>query len=223
MSSFSIRFDTDALTRELTDTARRQIPFATAKALNATANDMQAGIRNQVTGRGFVIRSDNSARWLKQQIRRNPGEDFATKRQQVARVRIQDQGRASLLSLIDQGGQRTSRFAVSGAGTQVAVPVRRTPAQRIPRTQFPAALQLKATPKGQIKGARGAFVVKTKAGDTLVLQRTGKRKVQLRFVLERAVGVRPRQFFAPIAEKVALGRFNQNLDYALREALRTAR
>lgn len=216
-----IRFDTDPFVRFLDDTKRKQVPFAAANGLNATANDMQNGIRNAVTGVGFVIRSDSSRQFLRRQIRRNPGQDFANKRNLVARVRIQNKRKASLLSLIDQGGERTSRFAITGAPS-LPIPARTVPTDKIARSLYPAKLNLQA--KGQqLKGAKRTFIVKTKGGDTLVLQRKNKRTVRTLFVLERKADVRARDFFAPTAERVALGRFEGNFERAFANALRTAR
>jgi hypothetical protein len=223
--SFSITFDTDELRKELRDIGARQMPFALANALNATANDMQAGIRNVVTGRGFVIRAESSRQFLRNQIRREPGQDFANKRNPVARVRIANKGRASLLSLIDQGGTRASRFAIPGSnGQSLPIPARQVATATVSRALYPGKLALKATKGGAgARGAKRTFVVKTKAGDTLLLQRRGKRSVRTLFVLNSQAKVPGRQFFAPMAEKVALGRFDQNLDFALRQALKTAR
>lgn len=224
MTGVSVSFDADALVRELTDTARRQMPFALANALNATANDMQQGIRNAVTAsRGFVIRSGTSRAFLQRQIYRSRGEDFATKRSPVARVRIANNGRSSLLSLIDQGGTRESRFPLVGAGgTDLPIPARQAPTDKVARTLYPGKLDLKRYGQ-QVKGARRTFVVRTKAGDTLLLQRRGKRSVRTLFVLERSAQVPAKNFFAPTAERVALTRFDSNLERSLLRALETAR
>lgn len=238
--SFSITFDTDELRKELRDVGARQMPFALANALNATANDMQAGIRNVVTGRGFVIRSEGSAQFLRRQIKRERGQDFATKQFPVARVRIASSAsgrKASLLSLIDQGGSRFSQFAIGSGATFGPSSVvigfqqgsRRQTMNAIPRGLFPKNTGLQerrnisgAFAKGSLKGKRGTFAVRTGPQSGLVLQRQGG-KVRALFAIKPRVRVAARNFFAPMAEKVALGRFDQNLDFALRQALKTAR
>ncbi len=225
--SRTITFQTDNFVRFLNDSVKRQMPFALANALNATANDMQAGIRNAVTGRGFTIRSETSRQFLRNQIRRNPGEDFARKSRLVARVRIADRGRASLLSLIDQGGERGTQLAIGAAtqGNNLPVPARVNPSDKVSRTLYPAKLNLQNVGKSgkALRGDRRTFVVRTKDGETLLLQRRGKRKVRTLFVLERSTRVRARQFFSPLAESVALGRFPENFERSLLQAIRTAR
>lgn len=226
MTFVSITVDDTNFRRFIGDTLKRQLPFATANALNATANDMQQAVRNAVVGsRGFVIRSDNSRRFLQNQIRRNPGEDFARKTNLVARIRIQNKGRSSLLGLIDQGGQRSSRFSLgpATAGDDLPIPVRATPTATVSRSLYPGKLGLQSRGGKALKGAKRTFVVRTKAGDTLLLQRRGKNRIRTLFVLERKADVRPRQFFAPAAERAALTRFDGNLERALDRALRTAR
>lgn len=228
MTQPTITFDVGPMVRFLDDTRVRQMPFALSLALNATANDMQRAIRNRVEGgRGFTIRSNASRQFLLRQIRRNRGEDFATKRSLVARVRIQNKGTgsASLLSLIDQGGLRTSRFAIDPSITQakdLPIPQRATPTAKISRTLYPGRLNLKRTGKA-LRGDRRTFVVKTATGDTLLLQRRGKRVVRTLFVLQRSANMRARNFFAPAAESAAITRFDLNLQAGLRRALETAR
>lgn len=227
MTSPTIVFHTDNFVRFLSDSAKRQVPFALANALNATANDMQRAVRNLLQGgRGFTFRTEGSRQFLLRQIRRNPGEDFARKTRLVARVRIANNRKASLLSLIDQGGERSARYAISPTteGRDLAIPQRPTPASRIPRTLYPAKLNLRPTKKGKgLRGDRRTFTVRTKSGDLLLLQRQGRKKVRTLFVLERSASMRPRNFFAPAAESAARTRFNGNFERAMQHALRTAR
>jgi hypothetical protein len=227
VTGIQFRFDIDPLVRELQDTARKQVPFALSLALNTTANDAQQAVRNRIQGgRGFTIRSEGSRQFLLRQIRRTPGEDFATKRNLVSRVRIQNSQKpgSSLLSLIDQGGVRSSRFAIAAAtrGADLPIPVRSTKTASVSRSTFPGKLNLQQ--RGQtVRGAKRTFVVRTKSGDTLLLQRHGKRKIRTLFVLERAATLRARNFFAPAVESAALTRFDGNLQRAMIQALKTAR
>lgn len=227
MSDLRITFDIDPLVREVRDTYLKQVPFALSLALNRTANDGQQAVRNRIQGgRGFTIRSDSSRQFLLRQVRRNPGQDFATKRDLVARLRIQNTQKPgpSLLSLVDQGGVRGSRFVLSPVtrGNNLPIPVRRSASGAVPRSTYPGRLNL--TQRGKtLRGDRRTFVVNTKGGDTLLLQRYGKRKIRTLFVLERQATVRARNFFAPAVESVAGTRFNQNLTEAMAQAIRTAR
>lgn len=227
MSAVQITFDETQFTRFVNDAVKRQVPFAMANALNTTANDMQQAIRNRLQGgRGFTFRSEGSRQFLLRQIRRSPGEDFAKKSSLVARVRIANNRKTSLLSLIDQGGQRTTRFSLGAAaeGKDLPIPQRPTPTARIPRTLYPAELNLKPTAKGKgLRGNRRTFTVRTKSGDTLLLQRKNRGQVRTLFVLSRSATMRPRNFFAPAAESAALTRFDGNFERALMQAIRTAR
>lgn len=228
MTNPTITFDIGPMVRFSEYTRQRQYPFALSLALNATANDMQQAIRNRVEGgRQFTIRSSQSRQFLLRQIRRNRGEDFATKRSLVARVRIQNSGKrgSSLLSLVDQGGLRTTRFAIDASITQakdLPIPQRPTPTAKVSRTLYPGRLNLKRTGKA-LRGDRRTFVVKTATGDTLLLQRRSKRVVRTLFVLQRSANMRARNFFAPAAESAAITRFDINLQAGLRRALETAR
>lgn len=225
-----IHFDSAALVRELNDLGKRQAPFAIANALNSTADDVQNAEQNVVaSSRTFVIRSENSRRFLARQIRRNRGSDFANKRKLVSAVRIQSSGRASLLSLIDQGGVRTSRFAL-GSGHElndpvVPVPAREHPRAALARSLYPKNLKLRNRGKfwKSIKGEKRTFVVRTKGGTQLVLQRQGKDRVRTLFVVKPDVDVRPKNFFGPTAQRVAVARFDANLEAAFIAAVRTAR
>lgn len=224
MTDIAITFNVEGLVRELRDTGRRQMPFALANALNATADDIQQAARNAIVGsRSFTFRTGSSRQFVLRQVRRNRGEDFATKRSPVARVRLANNGRTSLLSLIEEGGTRQSRFVLDTREQKnVPVPARAVPTDTVPRTLYPRKLDLRATGQ-QVKGARRTFAVRTAAGDTLVLQRQGKAKVRTLFVLQRQVQVPAKRFFAPVAERTALTRFDTNLERALRRALETAR
>ena len=249
MTHATITFDIRNLTAYLEDDRKRQVPFALARALNATALDMQAAIRNVVTGRTFTIRSEASRTWLRNSIKIER-TDRATKSNPVARVRIAQPGkgggRAGLLGFLEEGGVRFSQYAIGSGATfgpsSVAVPIRSTPLERIPRSLYPSMTGLQerriiegGLSKGALKGKRRTFAIRTGAGVGLILQRKGKagktrrapgeRDPQLKvlFAIKPRVTVPGRAFFFPTAERIATARFEANMDAALAFAIRTAR
>lgn len=235
----SITFDIDPLMRELSDTGKKQVPFALALALNRTAEEMQEAVRQRIFARGFVIRSAATARFLSNaiKIRRS---DRATKTQFRAAVRIESSGkgggRAGLLGFLEEGGVRYSQFAI-GSGVvfgpgSVAVPIRPTPSTQVPRNLYPAQTGLQerrsisgGLTKASLRGKRRTFVVRTRPGEGLVLQRTGpgRRDTRALFVIKPRVRVQGRRFFFVTAERTAIERFDVNMDGFMRAAIRTAR
>lgn len=239
MTNVSITFDVDALTKELQDSVKRQIPFAMMMTLNRTAEEMQERIRQRIYQRGFTVRSAASARYLSNSIRIRRS-DRATKTSPSARVRIEPQGngggRAGLLGFLEVGGPRSSQFAVGSGATfgpgSVVVPQRSSPMEMIPRALYPSMTGLQerraidgSLSKGSLKGKRRTFAVRTKPGQGLILQRTGKGKRDTRvlFVVKPRVQVEGRQFFFSTAERTARERFEINFAGFMALAIRTAR
>lgn len=235
----SITFDVNALTAELRDTAKRQIPFAMAMALNRTVEEMQERIRQRMFQRGFTIRTASSARWLANSIKIRR-DDRATKTNPVARVRIESPGRgggrAGLLGFLEGGGVRFSQYAI-GSGTvfgpsSVAVPLRQPDSQVMPRNLYPSQTGLQerraidgGLTAGSLKGKRRTFAIRTKPGQGLILQRTGKgqRDTKVLFAIKPRVQVQGRDFFFPTAERTARERFEVNFAGFMAMAVRTAR
>lgn len=239
MTSPVITFDVNALTRELQDTAKRQVPFAMALTLNRTVEEMQERIRQRIFQRGFTIRSAAGARFLTNSIKIRR-DDRATKTNPVARVRIESPGkegrRAGLLGFFEGGGVRFSQYAI-GSGTvfgpsSVAVPLRSPDSQVMPRNLYPSqtGLQERRTIEGglskaTLKGKRRTFAIRTGPQQGLILQRTGKgqRDVRVLFAIKPRVQVEGRHFFFPTAERTARERLEINFAGFMALAMRTAR
>jgi hypothetical protein len=239
MQNLSISFDVDPLVKELADTRQRQMPYAVMMTLNRTAEEAQEAIRQRIFQRGFTVRSAITARFLANSIKFSRG-DRATKTSAVARLRIEPPGkgggRSGLLGFLEEGGVRFSQFAIGNGATfgpgSVAVPVRRTPTEQIPRNLYPSQTGLQerrsiegGSTAGRLKGKRGTFAVRTKAGEGIILQRTGpgKRDTRVLFVIKPRVRVEGRHFFFPTFERTVLARFEVNLLAFMGHAMRTAR
>lgn len=229
----------EPLFRELDLTQHQQVPFALANALNRTVEEGQQAIRDRLFMRGFTVRSARSAKFLADSIRFSRG-DRARKDKPSATLRIQPPGkgggRSGLLGFLEGGGVRFTQFAI-GSGSvfgpsSIAVPARQTPMEQIPRNLYPSQTGLQETRsiagkfnKGRLRGKRGTFAVRTKPGEGLVLQRTGpgQRDTRVLFVIKPRVKVEGRHFFYSTFERVALERFDINMQAFMAQAIRTAR
>lgn len=239
----------DPLVKELDDTAKRQIPFARMLAVNKTTGQAQDAIRNRIFARGFVVRTAQSANWIRHSIKWF-GADRATKDNPRAILRIDPPGkgfgRSGLLGFLEEGGVRYSSFAI-GNGTvfgpgSVAIPLRSNPMEVIPRSDYPKMVGLQERrsisgkfTKGRLRGRRGMFAIRTKVSpmgnEGMVFQRTGPGRivggkdldVRPRFAIKPRVQVKGRQFFYSTFEQTIRDRFSDNLTEAMARAMRTAR
>lgn len=165
----------------------RSARFATAKALNATANHAQTAIREGLTG--FTLRRKV---FVQRTIFRDRATDFAGKAQLKAVVRVDP--RRDFLAQHEEGGRKTPV-----AGRSVAIPlpaVQPDPSVVVPRRLRPSKLQ------GDVRR------ITTAAGVFLVRNRPGRGKGGLRgwrteflYRLKPSVPLRPRLRFLENAEK----------------------
>jgi hypothetical protein len=258
----NINVDTDALIANLHERYHNQLPFAVSKGINQTAKDIQAAIRAKLT-QTVVTRTPKSTAWISRLVKINRG-DWATKESLVARVAIGPRGFSegdakTLLPMVDQGGVRTSRMQIGHgaifAQGSVAVPLRTSVMEVIPRYMYPSALGLQAirsiggtgeaatfrAGRGKhsrrkvkqrlagmlMKGTNRTFLIKTKKGEGLLLQRTGpggrggKGQITGRawFIIKPSVTVHARRFFHPTAQATAKGVLTRNLQDALALAM----
>lgn len=242
---FIVTLHTDPLVAHLGDLRSRQLPFATALALNRTAEEGQAAVRARIFQRGFIVRSAQSARFLARSVKFGRG-DRATKDRLSATVRIEPPGRgggrSGLLGFLEEGGVRFSQFAIGSGQTfgpsSVAIPARggksplKGPMDSHPRNLYPSMTGLQERrsisgkfTKGALRGKRGTFAVRTGPQEGLVLRRTGpgKKDVQTLFVIKPRARVEGRRFFGSTMERIAMERLALNLQEFLAFAERTAR
>ena len=197
--ALTVELETSEALRALDDLRRRQVPFATARALTQTAADAQRVIRSELPDR-FVIRS----RWLEQGIR----TERATKREPVSVVYSRD----PFMVEHETGGRRRGRKGVR------AIPraIRKTPKQRITPARRPAAiLKRKRTYVGPIREG---------SSTEAIFQRVGKSGRRLLYVLEpRPVKIAARWGFGDTAAKTARRVWARNFGRAFAQAIRSAR
>lgn len=239
MINISFSLNVDSLVHELTDTGKRQVPFAMALALNRTAEEMQVGIRREIPLHGITVRSAVSARFLANSIKITRA-DRASKSNLVARVRIEPPGkgggRAGLLGFLEGGGVRFSQFAIGSGATfgpgSVVIPMRQTPGESVPRNLYPSQTGIQerraiegGKTKGALRGKRGTFVIRTGPQQGFVMQRMGKgrRDIHALFTIKPRINVPGRHFFFPPAERIARDRLMINFAGFMDHAMRTAR
>lgn len=197
-----------------------QIGFATSKALNVTANDVQAEIQRGLEGRfilrrrGFVLRT----------IKIDPRER-ATKYDLRAVIRVDPQ--RNILAKFEAGGVKRAR-----SGRRLAVPdeARRKRTDIVPAALRPKALKLRLhrtkAGKVQFKGEQRTFLVEKSTFSSGILQRVGRgrgSRVRVLYWFQRGVLLDPLLRFETTARRVVAQRFNVNFAEAMRLAIETAR
>ncbi len=198
-----IRVDIQGLdaTKTNLSSLAKQIPFATALALTRTAKEVQreeiAHIRTAFTVRGS---------WLREGGRFGVGIIPASKENLAAVI----ESRAPWLEVHEEGTTRTPE------GAHFAIPqkdIRRTKTQVIARSQRPKAL-------------KRAFMIETKKGVPLLLQRVGRGKRSILRVMYQLTGqarIDPRLRFMETGRAVVERVWRRIFSEALDRAIRTAR
>lgn len=177
----------------------KQVRFAAAQALTKTAQDVQQEVRRQLPER-FTIRTP----WLAQGIRIIP----ATPTKLESAVVVKDE----FMAVQETGGDKQS---ISGKAMGIPVGARPTPMSVTRPSQFPGALLSKA----------GYFIAPIAKGSKTngVWKRTGKGRLQLMYVFEQKIYLKPRFGFLETSRKVAMDRMPKRFAEALRQALATAK
>lgn len=243
---FGVRFDVEAMGRDLDVIARKQLPFAMALSLNRTMEEGQSAVFDRMSYMsGLTIRTEQSRNWLMRQVKFFRG-DRATKEKLEAILTINPgagsggeetgsfRGR-SILAFLEQGGERVGlRPFGDGSvfGPSVVVPIRAWAFATVPKSLYPINLGLQprrkiegGLGKASLRGTRRTFVLKTGPDLGLVLQRTGKGKRDTRvlFFIKSKVSVKGRHFIIPTIEQTFRDRLPQNFEGFFRYALSTAK
>jgi len=214
----------------LLDSASRQLPFATATAINSTATDFQAAERAGIAARFTVRRAQFILRTVK--IARG---DFATKRKLEARVAI-DPTR-DVLAKFERGGQKRPR---GQDPLSVPIEARRTRTGLVRRAETAARLGFpKGTRRLSRAGRARTFLVASvgifrRRGPRHRGQRappTGRRKpslfgdpgLQVLHIFRESVPIPPDLRFVLTARRTLHLRWAHNFARAWDHALRTAR
>ena len=168
--ALNIRDDIKRATRRLTDIEKRQIPFATAGAINDTLFDVRKQIVGVTGPRSFDLRN---RRFLGVAMRM----EFASKRTLKGAV-FDRLGRASL-ALHARGGTKRPR------GQHIAIPSRELEGKRT----IGGAIRKALRPRQVLSkaGRRQAFRVTFRSGQEAIVRRKGKKPspLQVLYLLER--------------------------------------
>lgn len=216
----------------------RQLPFATANALNQTAKDVQAAIQKSIAAK-FTLRQP---RWLLQGVKI---EQFVKKSSAQFAITVKLDASRQLLAKFEEGGEKTA----GDPNRPIAIPsgnVRPNFQLLPPRGLYPAALGL--TPYRQIAGgfklhgarhvtAHGVVQLKGKQRTFVltkqmfgvrtggVYQRIGPGKDDVRllwtYVSREPIPARP--FFYDAGRKAIAENWPKNFNAAWSRALATAR
>lgn len=203
----------DILVATLNGTAR-QLPFAMARSINATAKDVKKAQTNRIL-QVFTIRRRSFA---SRAVKIKP---FARKDRLEAHVKIEPPGgqaRADIFAKFEKGGTKRPR------GQHLAIPrgAKRGKTGIVTRANRPRALGLQR--KGRtIRGRKRTFIIP----DVGIFQRTGRgrgrSKVRLLYSFHRQVPIDRRLRFVATAEKVVPRVFPGHFRTEFARAVRTAR
>ena len=230
MFTITIKSDLDKLSRTLTDLQRKQLPFATARALNETIKVMEAE-----TIKLMQNRFDSPTKWTLGAFRTIP----ATKARQTATLLLKDRAGGSdvaneYLRLQEQGGTAKPmppRFG-TGSGQALVKPVG-LKLNAFGNLPFKALQKAKAKPNtfiGKVNGVGGLWQRpkpfkaprgKARAMDGAVAKFRGRLKLLVRFQPSRSYT--KRFGYRKNVEAVARRTFVAAMPAALAYALRTAR
>lgn len=221
----------------------RQLPFATANALNRTTEETQTRLQQAIHMR-MAVRSAASAQFLERLVKVLRG-DFATKAKLSTRISVTgpegDEGRADVLTRHIEGGVHTVAGGPLSSFFIPADALRPTRMSIVERSMYPKNLRLMdrkdivgtlhakhhvtATGAVQIKGKQRTFVLLEKGtGRPLgVYQREGPHDIQILWFYTRRVVDPARWDFYGIAQRTFLERFPINMEGMYRAALATAR
>lgn len=232
-TTFSVAEQVKRVRGTLDALGQTQLPFATAKAINATLLEVQR-VELASINRAFTVRRPDFAK-RSVKIER---ADFATKKNPVGRIGIQGD-RADVYAKFEAGGTKAPR-----AGQHVAVPitgslVKRNARSIVPRELRPAQLGQSLTVRvferrfKKDPSHSGLFAVdrvaeaqaqRLKGQGKRVGKRIASRAVpRLLYALPSTVPITRRLDFVPTARAVVGSAFVPNLRAAVAEALRTAR
>jgi hypothetical protein len=191
---------------------QNQLPFAMAKALTKTAQDVQAKVIAGLPSQ-FTLRT----KWYQPNTPYGFKIEKATKTNLSAKVYT----KAPWMQLQETGGVKQvpgKRLAIpflekQGSRPGIAFGVKRTKRDLIMKSQKPQALGSKA------------FILKGKKGDLLAM-RTGRGKrsiLRILYALEPKANIKARLYFAETAQQVVDQKWRPNFEEAIAYALRTSK
>lgn len=236
---FTITADPRPLIQTLDALAERQLPFATMKALNETAELFQQSER-KVMGQEFTIRRP----WVQQQVKIER-QDFARKDKLSVRISISD--KASFLDKFEDGGMRTPH-----GGKSLVIPqaIRQNKTALIPASKRPKSFQFhevggkalashakrfrnkklrNAALGGSVRvfeGKQRTILIQSPNGAGVILQRQGrgqKAGLKVLYLLRPKTKVPADLHFHETAQKAFVAFWPNAFTKWWNEAIRTAR
>jgi hypothetical protein len=205
MIGLHIQVDTSDMERGLDAMARKQLPFAVAAALTATAKDAQAAVKAQMPAR-FTLRGP----WVPKGIRIRPA-----KKAQWPAPSVEVGSIDRFMELQQTGGKRVGRRG------RAAVPdaARPTPSALTKPSQWPAKLLKRID----------AFLMRGRGGNTLVVTKREGYSREKRFsdaytvwyVLRGEVTVSPRLDLERTVRAVVARSWANRATEAIRKAMET--
>lgn len=162
-----IRIDPRAALGWLNDAQERQLPFAVSKALNEVANKAQAAEREHMK-QAFKLRRET---FVLRGVKINKAER-ATKSSWSVVIRISYPGVGKFMDIHEPGGERDPHHA--GHLWQPNQDVFKSKVIGKDNPLHPKNLQIKKQADGRIQGNERTFLIRTKSGQLLALQRTDR-------------------------------------------------
>lgn len=209
----AVNFEVLKATAWLTDIQKKQVPFATAKALTQTAQDIQKEVQKELPSR-FTLRND----WVRQGIRIIP----ANKTNLKAVVFSRD----AFMSLQESGGDKRPK-----KDRNLAIPLaaRRTKSGLINKADLPENLgraEFTVSRGGKQVARRGregaAFRFKAQDGREYLALRRGQT-LELMYLLIPQARIKKALGLRDTGHRMYAKAFNIRFSAALRSALASAR
>lgn len=217
-----IQLDPSEFLGELSSVARRQLPYATARALNTVAFDFQDAEQAGLVER-FRLRRPA---FVKQGVY-FPVAQRADYRRGDLSATVSIEPKRDFLSKFEQGGWKAPRSA-----KRLAVPIdaRRTKSDIVTAGDRLGALGFRLHgrgPKGTVgRGLKRTFSIRYPDGRGYIFRRIGSGKrstLRLLYLFRPRVVIPPSLEFHATAEAVARARFVPAFASAFSDAMRTAR
>jgi hypothetical protein len=224
----TIDVQTDVTLSWLSDLGERQLPFATSKALNAVAKDVQTAERAHLRD----IFHLNRDQWADRSMKIT---HFASKTELWAEIAVAPPGQTDKSDVLGKFEDETSK-APSQGGKSIVIPtadVARTGGGVIAKSQRPKAFHFQAA-----QGQHGGLTVLVGDNHTVLLQHPdgrglivqhdghhtpGARDGTVLYFLKPSVTIHPDLHFERIGEAVVDARWDARFDEAWQLALETAR
>lgn len=206
-----------------------QLPYAMSRAANAVVNRAQQAIQGSLEDK-FTLRRGT---FIRNTIYRNPQTDFANKSQSPIQATVRVDPSRDYLAKFETD---TSKSAQSGGSLAVPI-VRESDKSMIIQRSSPLYIKtVMALIAGQggknvgpfRRGKRGRqlqqqsfFLLKSRVGETLVMQRLGPGQARVLYAFRKSVPIKADLDFVEIAEEVVLNEWDAEASRALADAIAT--